>query len=338
MAAKDSNSGNEQGDLFNPQREEIQGESGGTAQPEASQPAGQTDDTSKTDFERSESRRVPPNSDIKSVVNEFKKIISSIETLTKIKLGDHDSLTKLERALKRIGNGSTLASAIDDLKSQLARALEDARKVSEREFDQTIAGFIKDIRRSGNIVREISNGWRVGEVQLEIRNHQCRFLYNKEPLVNKWEAPQKIADITKLFSEARATMKALRLPDTRLAEAVWDTYEACQRSASGSTERKEVLVQDFYKEFRITLARQDLSRSADRKFSYPEFPKWAFLYNLDLYISISSTLPPEKRLTLQTGSQDETRRFGYVTDGLSPAQDYRQHVYIVQPSQRTGVR
>jgi len=334
MVAKDPNSGAKQGDLFN-SREDIQEEGGGTEPP--TQPAGKSDN-SKTDVEESKSRRTPPSSDIKTAVNEFKKVISSIESLTKIKLGDHDSSAKLERALTRIGHGATIASAIDDLKSQLARALEDARKVSERETDRTISGFINDIRKSGNIVREIANGWRVEELQLEIGNHQCRFLYNRELLTNKWEAPQNVADLNRLFSEAKASMNALRLPESKLPEAFWDTYEACQRLASGKTERNEVLLQDFYKEFRITLARQDLNRNADRKFSYPEFPKWAFLYNLDLYILISSTLPFEKRLTLQTGSQEETRKFVYVTQGLNPADDYRQHVYIVQPSRRAALR
>ena len=338
MAARDSNSDVGQGNFFNAQREDIQEGDVGGSPPDTTLPAARSDEASNNDVAGARSRETPPIPDIKTVVNEFKKVIAPIESLTKIKLGVHDSSTKLEKALKTIGNGATLAAAINDLKSQLARALKDARTLSEREFNRTIAGFINEMRQSGTVVREIANGWRVEEVQLEIRNNQCRFLYNREHLVNKWEVPQKIAELARLFSEARATLQALRLPDTRLPEAIWDTYETCQRSASGRIERKEVLLQDFYKEFRITLARQDISRNADRKFSYPEFPKWAFLYNLDIYISISSTLPPEKRLTLQTGSQDETRRFGYVTDGLNPAQDYRQHVYIVQPSQRAAVR
>jgi len=334
---RDSNSDPKQGDLFTSQPGHGQEESGEKLPLKTEQSADTSMSTSKIDIDGSASRKTQPYSDIKLVINEFKNLIAPFESLTKIKLGVHDSSTKLEKALKGIGNSAMFAAAIDDLKSKLDRALDDARTISEREFDRTISGFINDIRKSGNIVREIANGWRVEELQLEIRNHQCRFLYNRELWINKWEAPQKIADLKRLFSEAKASMKRLRLPESKLPEAFWDTYETCQRSASGRPERNEVLLKDFYKEFRITLARQDLDRNVDRKFSYPEFPKWAFLYNLDLYISISSTLPFEKRLTLQTGSQEETRKFGYVTLGLNPADDYRQHVYIVQPSSRAAI-
>ena len=334
----DANSDPKQGDLFTPQPDYGQEESVERLPLKTAQSSDTSNSTTKIDIDGSASRKTQPYSDIKLVINEFKKLIAPFESLTKIKLGVHDSSAKLEKALKGIGNGAMFAAAIDELKSKLDRALDDERTISEREFDRTISGFINEIRQSGNIAREISNGWRVGEVQLEIKNHRCRFLYNRELLVNRWEAPHKIADLNRLFADSRAYMRTLRLPDTRLPETFWDTYEACQRSLPGKTERNEVPLQDFYKEFRITLARHDLNQNADRKFSYPEFPKWAFLYNLDLYISKSSTLPPEKRLTLQTGSQNETRRFGYVTGGLNPAEDYRQHVYIVQPSRQAAVR
>ena len=122
--SSDPNSDPQQGDLFSSQPADGQEESAGTAPPETARSAGRSESTTKSDINGSASRKTQPKSDIKSVINEFKKVIAPLESLTKIKLGVHDSSTKLEKALEGIGNSATFAGAIDDLKSQLARALE----------------------------------------------------------------------------------------------------------------------------------------------------------------------------------------------------------------------
>jgi hypothetical protein len=90
------------------------------------------------------------------------------------------------------------------------------------------------------------------------------------------------------------------------------------------------MIQDFYKEFRITQARHDVNRKADKVLTFPEFPLWAFLYNLDLYIAHAGSTAPEIRLALETGSQNETNKSGYVTNGQNPQQDYKMHVFLVR--------
>ena len=128
--------------------------------------------------------------------------------------------------------------------------------------------------------------------------------------------------------ESKSSLKNCRLPSPVLKESFWDSFEECRRLIPGATSRNAVTLHAFYKQLRITLAIRDLNQKVDKKFSYPDFPEWAFLYNLDLYISQISTLPDDKRLTLQTGSQKETQQNGFVTNGLNPDQDYRQHVYM----------
>jgi hypothetical protein len=86
---------------------------------------------------------------------------------------------------------------------------------------------------------------------------------------------------------------------------------------------------DFYRQLRLTLVRRDLGQRPDKKLSYVEFPQWAFLYNLDRYRSLSSNIPRETRLVVQTGSQQETQRFGMITDGLDARQDYKVVCYVL---------
>ena len=90
------------------------------------------------------------------------------------------------------------------------------------------------------------------------------------------------------------------------------------------------MIQDFYKEFRVTQVRHDVNRKADRTLTFPDVPWWAFLYNLDLYMGQSASVDSRMKLALETGSQNETTKFGCVTNGLNPQQDYRKPVFLVR--------
>ena len=87
---------------------------------------------------------------------------------------------------------------------------------------------------------------------------------------------------------------------------------------------------DFYRGVRVALVRSELADQApEKRLRWAELPRWAFLYNLDRYRAHVTEVSEGQRLGLQTGSQQESRQFGMVVNGLDAAQDYRTMCFIV---------
>ena len=271
-----------------------------------------------------------PKRDAKAVMSDLKKVLAPFEGLTRIKLGTADSLDELEKALAKARTGQTMVQSIDELLSELRQVTADAAQARAQESGKAIAAFVREVKDSGIGVRESAGGFRVGELELMVRKNQFRFQYNQQPLRTKWESPRQSSDILRIWNEAKTLIKKFRIEEALLAEMFAATYEQFRSSISVSSYSRRVMIQDFYKEFRITQARHDINRKADRALTFPEFPLWAFLYNLDLYIAHAGSTASELRLALETGSQAETNKSGYVTNGLNPQQDYRMHVFLVK--------
>ena len=268
--------------------------------------------------------------DEKAVIGDLKKVLAPLEVLTRVKLGAADSLAELEKALAKTRTGQTMVQSIDELLSELRRVTADAAQARDQESRKAISAFVREAKDSGIGVRESANGFRVEELELVVRKNQFRFQYNQQPLRSKWESARQSSDISRTWNEAKTLINKFRIEQVQLAEMFAVTYEQCSSSISGSTDPRRVMIQDFYKEFRITQARYDINRKADKVLTFPEFPVWAFLYNLDLYIAHAGSTALEHRLALETGSQAETNKSGYVTHGLNPLQDYRMHVFLVR--------
>jgi hypothetical protein len=271
-----------------------------------------------------------PKRDDKAVIGDLKKVLAPFEGLTRIKLGTAGSLDELEKALSKVRTGQTMVQSIDGLLSELRLVLADAVQARAQESAKAIAAFVREVKDSGIGIRESAGGFRVGELELLIRKNQFRFQYNSQPLRAKWEIPRKSSDISRIWNESKTLIKKFRIEEALLGEMFAATYEQCRSSISGSGDSRRVMIQDFYKEFRITQARHDVNRKADKVLTFPEFPLWAFLYNLDLYIAHAGSTAPEIRLALETGSQNETNKSGYVTNGQNPQQDYKMHVFLVR--------
>jgi len=271
-----------------------------------------------------------PKRDVKSVIGDLKKVLAPLEGLTRVKLGAADSLDELEKVLAKTRTGQTMVQSIDDLLAELRQVTADAAQVRDQESRRAISTFVREVKDSGIGVRESAGGFRVDELELVVRKNQFRFQYNQQPLRTKWESARQSSDISRTWNEAKTLINKFRIEQASLAEMFAVTYEQCSSLIPGSADPRRVMIQDFYKEFRITQARYDINRKADKVLTFPEFPVWAFLYNLDIYIAHAGSTALEHRLALETGSQAETNKSGYVTHGLNPQQDYRMHVFLVR--------
>ena len=219
------------------------------------------------------------------------------------------------------------------MKSELTGAIQEQREKESQKAIQAFNGFISEMKNRGKQPRESTGNasqWRIGPVELVIKNQrQFRFRYNEEPITQTWENANSQADVEKSFKAACGSLEKSLLKEPEMPEIFWETYQSCIGQLSGSSFQRGVKIEDFYKELRITLTRRDITKRPDSKLTYPEFPKWAFLYNLDTYISRGSSLRPEIRLTLGTANQTESSRIGFITNGLDSSSYYKKNSYIM---------
>jgi len=271
--------------------------------------------------------------DIKLIIADYKKLVNRVDPLIKVSIGSNDYLDQLEKSLGNLDKEPGFDLALQQLKSELTGAIREHREKESQNARQAFQGFISAMKNRGKQPRESSSNssqWRIGPVELVIKNQrQFKFRYNEEPITQTWEIPNVQADVEKTFEAACRSLEKSLLRESDMPAIFGETYQSCIRQLPGGSFQQGVKIEDFYKELRITLTRRDISKRSDSKLTYPEFPKWAFLYNLDTYISRGNSVPPEIRLVLGTANQTESSKIGFVTNGLDSNSDYKKNSYIM---------
>lgn len=269
---------------------------------------------------------------LKELQKDFNKIQKYFEIFTKIKASDSEALDVLDKAIKGAPTGQTLSCAYDDLKVRAIEFLAEARKHREKDFRRIETEFIKLSKENGKDVRESSGGWRIGVLELRSNPElsKVQFLYNRDVII-PWQSVSSVEDFIKVENSTLAMLDKIALSEEILSAIFLEAYQqALVRSAK--TDPKIVPIFGLYKETRIALVRHFFSKKAPnaKLDQFYDFPRWAFLYNLDRYRTYSNSLPIQERLGLQTGSQQEVSQGkGMVVNGLDPLQDYKVMCYVI---------
>lgn len=268
---------------------------------------------------------------LREIQKEFKNISKYLEPFVNLKQ-EPDSLEKLTKALNSLPSGEIFSKVIEELKTKSNNILKEAQTIRSQSFKRIEAEYIRRVKENGKVVRESSNGWRVGPVELQLKPEmsQIRILYNREILLN-WLPVSSAEDIFKAEEKALSILGKVTIPDGDLVLVCWEAFDQARKRQSTKTNANLVLLSDFYKEFRIALVRLFFERkSPTSKIDWAsDVPKWAFLFNLDRFRALGSIVPTEKRIGLQTGSQQEVSQGkGMVLNGLDPLQDYKMMCYV----------
>jgi hypothetical protein len=271
--------------------------------------------------------------DLPQLQAEYHRLAGPLGALTKIKPTDPRALERLAATLKRLPSGDTLGPALDDLRGRTERFLDTARRERIAAFRPLEAEWVRAARANGKQLRERSGGWRVDMLELGLQRDQARarFFYNREALT-PWSPIGSADDLATLEERARALLRGNTLPDASLLAVFHDAYagECAARERHGKGRVEVVPLPDFYRGVRVALVRDELAgRAPEKKLRWAELPRWAFLYNLDRYRAHVTEVSEGQRLGLQTGSQQESRQFGMVVNGLDAAQDYRTMCFVV---------
>lgn len=270
---------------------------------------------------------------LKEMQKEFKKVLSLFSALTNLKINDVDYIVKVEKALRGIPSSESLVEVIESLKHKYSKIVEEIKQQRAVSFKKYETDFLKAMKDEGKAIREITTGWRIGYLEFETKKNmgQVRFKYNREPL-GVWRSIASGEDISRLEKAALELLEKATLPDELLIQAVELAYTQV------ITKRQSNLapILDFYREFRLALFRMQLENKGPHiKVKFDEFPKWAFLYNLDKYREISLDIPIERRLGFQTGSQQEVSQGkGVVLNGLNAMDDYQVMCYVISAKGR----
>lgn len=264
---------------------------------------------------------------------EFRRLSAPLAAFTKLKASDPRSLERLDAALKRLPAGEMLGQAVEDLRTRTANYAQQARRERIAAFRPIEAEYVRAAREAGKGLRERSNGWRIDELELQLQREQARarFFYNREALT-PWSPIGVPDDLAALEEKARGLLEHVAWPEEMLIAVCWDAYELerAARQRAGHRRAEAVPLPDYYRSLRVALVRYELTgQGGEKKLRWAELPRWAFLYNLDRYRALGTAVPEERRLGFQTGSQQESRQFGMVVNGLDPLQDYKTMCFMV---------
>jgi hypothetical protein len=275
------------------------------------------------------------------VVKSFKDLFRFTNPFKDIRADKTDALEKLEKAIKGINPSNTLVSSIEENLITAKKFIEKAKNIRSESFKRHEAEYIKSLHSENKPVREYSSAWRMGNLMIKVRPglSKIKILYNDQTLIN-WTSVNSKEDFIDLENRANAMLKDYILPENELIDVFYDAFKEAKNHLSVKANASLVPILDFYKEFRISLIRKLLESkgSAAKIDKYQRFPLWAFLYNLDIYRSLGSKVPDNKRLGFQTGSMQETsQNKGLVVNGLNPNDDYKVMCYVI-PILRGSVR
>jgi hypothetical protein len=295
-----------------------------------SSPVAEAPSTGKTPAEGS----LDESTELKSLQKEFLGLTKAFDAVRKIKPGSADALDQLEKALASFPDPARLGQALTELRDRARALLDAARAQRLDQFRKIEADWVRRRRAAGEVVHEAtSHSWRTGRLEIEMNREQARARakYNREPMGPALKI-RTAEDLDSLVRSAEKQLGQAELPFEAMSEVARTAYQhlLAQGAAAGSNGR--VPLAAFYREFRVCLARQELTGKPDRKLASAEFPRWAFLYNLDRYRKEAAAASGSERLMFETGSQhDHQRGLAMVLNGLDPAQDYKSYCYVYGP-------
>jgi hypothetical protein len=277
--------------------------------------------------------------DIKAIQKAIRDITSPLLQVAKVKAVVRGrTLDDLEAALQRLPPTATVAGAVDEIRQRLATLVGRMKQARASAFGQIENTFIKQARQAKRSVKELNEAWRVGPLEIQMRRErgQVRIQYNREEVLG-WMPVENPEELEDQFKKAESKLAGLELPSEVRAEVFWKAYEFLRREneAKGATSPGRIPILDFYRRVRVELVGHELQgRAPDRKLTYTEMPRWAFVYNLDRYRDQGAD--GDHRVALETGSSDQqSKGLGLTTNGLEATNDYKTFCYVVAVAPRS---
>lgn len=269
---------------------------------------------------------------LKLLQRDARTLAKQLDVIAALKPNDAEVLDVLAKGLAKWPSGDQIGKAADELRARAEGLVATAQMSRSETIRQHEADFIRQQRAAGVTLREAgANSWRIASLELEFQreNSRARVLYNREILV-PYKSVRSREDLEALVASAQKALSNSALPDDALPTIFWEAYEQLRTSSQSTAAAVRVPLIDLYREVRVALVRHEIrSGKPDRKLLRTELPRWAFLYNVDLYRRIFPKLPVGHRLSFETGSQhDHQKGLAMIVNGLDASADYKSYCYV----------
>lgn len=277
-----------------------------------------------------------------AVQSRIKTLIAPMRQFAEKKWSKPPTVEELEKLCAAIPKGASIGEVLDASVRELQEVVSAIRKNRGETFGRLVSEYIREITSRGESAAQTGGGWRLGEVELELKpeTHQARTMYNQAPLVpaSGWTTVSSKDDLAKIIERSRTLLleSTARIPDKDVSVLVSESYNAAvtRRTAAGKPRPDLVPLLELHRMFRSVIVIHELEgQKPDKSLAFADMPRWVFLHVLDRYQQIASAGNPADRLVFQTGSQAETAKgMGYVLGGLDPHQKYRVYCHILRSS------
>lgn len=265
--------------------------------------------------------------ELKSFQKRVGDLLRPLSALTRLRARDAALAGQLDTRLRALPESSRIAAAMDEIRQRGTTLLRSVRQAREAELRRTETELLNGLRAAGRTPREVDGGWRIGSLEWQFDKSQARVraCFNRE-IVVAWTAIASRDEFDKLMASAEASLKSADLGGAIRRQLFWAAYQEARKGSKTAL----VLLKELYKQVRLQLVKLELeSGKVDKRLESADFPRWRFLYNLDLYRSEAGSLPAEIRLGFETGSQaDHARGLAMVLNGLEPSEPYKTFCYV----------
>ncbi|SET02466.1 hypothetical protein SAMN04488587_2009 [Methanococcoides vulcani] len=268
------------------------------------------------------------------IKKEALRLSKSFEDVKKINPKDAEFIENLEKYHKKIPKGEDVKRSVEEIGRRMEQFIEKSKQQRSISFPRTFNKYLQSLNETPKRYQIIDTTIvRVGCLQIETKPEiaKIRFLFNKIVLI-PWKPVVTVEDVNKYEIEALDKLKSAEIPEDILADIFLRAYKNIRytREKTNKANPSLVPINDLYSETLVELFRQQIigRKKFNTKLKEIYLPDWAFVYNLDRYRHMYHSLPDEKRLSFEIGSQSETEKIGVVLNGLDPKSVYKKICYV----------
>lgn len=294
----------------------------------------------------------------RSLAEEFNRLKKQTQQLLRpyldlVKLSLKDvNAESLEQIAKYRPNSASLAKELEALSEQFKAFKQHYLAEAQDRFRVAVAEFVRTRQSTGPQPREVGAAiWRVGrlssaihapqvdadrgilDIETDVTRQCARVLYDGEKLL-PWSSVTRSSDLDAIVSKAYRQLESQAIPVSEMTEvfaSAYDHYLELGRK-EGKVDPGLVPILEFYHQVRLELTRRALIKQGpEGKIPFSEFPRWAFLFNLDRYQVIDSWNYPSPRLSLEVGTQATIRQGRCLIVSCLQSQGHRQCCFIKRP-------
>ena len=279
-------------------------------------------------------KTISESENFEPIKKDLLRVATSIGGIRQIKIQDPKYLDKLDKYQKSLPKGEDIRITLDTCSNNLRAYIDTAKKTRVSSFQPLINKYLESLNKEQKDCRVIENNlFRVGclEIETKSENASIKVSFNQNILI-PWRPVTTQNDIESALGDAYKKLKETQIDTTIFPDLLLNAYKKIRliQERDGQRNSDMIPIRSLHGEVILGLFQHELKsrKNYDTRFKEIYYPLWAFQYNLDKYRSSIETIPMEKRLSFEQGTQSDTGKFGIILNGLTANSDYKEFCYL----------